>query len=471
MDSNTHSDTPDRLGSLSAASQELAAEDLDRLADPALAEDLLAMRRLLDGLEGQWLRRLAAVDARGAAGADQGHDAPSTAAWLRTRRRLSVDAAHGNVRTARALFGGALPKTAAALCAGDISPAHAKLIADGTRELADHVKLEAEPVLLETASRVDPPRLRQAVTHLCRVVDPDAADRKAARCHERRGLWLSPTWEDMVAVNGLLEAEAGSILLAALEPLASPAAAADSRTGGQRNADALAELARRSLEGGWLPKAGGVRPQLLVTVDLGSLLGRPGGVGGEAGWAGPLGPEACRRLACDGTVTRVLVSRQPSGPGQPDPGACEEEVGASGDRAEHGLATGNPQDAAGRAAWLRAASAKLPPALGGAPRQPLEVGRATRAVQPAQRSALAVRDGGCVFPDCDRPLAWCDAHHLRHRVNGGPTDLDNLALLCRAHHRAVHEGGWRLIRGPDGRFTATTPDPPTRRSQRHRQCR
>jgi hypothetical protein len=76
MDSNTHSDTPDRLGSLSAASQELAAEDLDRLADPALAEDLLAMRRLLDGLEGQWLRRLAAVDARGAAGPTRARTPP-----------------------------------------------------------------------------------------------------------------------------------------------------------------------------------------------------------------------------------------------------------------------------------------------------------------------------------------------------------------------------------------------------------
>jgi hypothetical protein len=469
MHSNTHSDTPDRLGSLSAASQELAAEDLDRLADPALAEDLLAMRRLLDGLEGQWLRRLAAVDARGAAGADQGQDAPSTAAWLRTRRRLSVDAAHGNVRTARALFGGALPKTAAALCGGDISPAHAKLIADGTRELADHVKLEAEPVLLETASRVDPPRLRQAVTHLCRVVDPDAADRKAARCHERR---RAVAVADLGGHGGGERAaggRGGQHPAGRPEPLARPADATDSRTGGQRNADALAELARRSLEGGWLPKAGGVRPQLLVTVDLDSLLGRPGGVGGEAGWAGPLGAETCRRLACDGTVARVLVSRQPSGTGQPDPGACDEEVGASGDRAEHGLATGDPQDAAGRAAWLRTAAAKLPPALGGAPSQPLEVGRATRVVQPAQRSALAVRDGGCVFPDCDRPLAWCDAHHLRHWVNGGPTDLDNLALLCRAHHRAVHEGGWRLIRGPDGRFTATPPDPPTRRSHRHRQ--
>ena len=131
-----------------------------------------------------------------------------------------LDAAHTAVRTARALFGGALPETAAALCAGAISPAHAQVVADGTRELADHVKLDAEPILLDTARRVDPPRLRQAVAHLVQVADPEGADRKAERCQERRGLWLSPTWQDMVAVNGLLDPEAGSILLAALEPLA-----------------------------------------------------------------------------------------------------------------------------------------------------------------------------------------------------------------------------------------------------------
>ena len=101
--------------------------------------------------------------------------------------------------------------------------------------------------------------------------------------------------------------------------------------------------------------------------------------------------------------------------------------------------------------------ALLPPTLGGTPTQPLEVGRAIRVVQPAQRTALAVRDGGCVVPHCSRPLAWCEAHHLVHWVHGSPTDLANLALVCRAHHRAVHEGGWRLTRGPDGRFTATPP--------------
>jgi hypothetical protein len=206
----------------------------------------------------------------------------------------------------------------------------------------------------------------------------------------------------------------------------------------------------------------GSAPKLLVTVDLDSLLGHPCGLGGELGWAGPLDPEACRRLACDGAVTRILViGDQPFG-GQADPGhrAAAADLGPAADH-----------DPSGRdvrlAAQLGAAMALLPPALGGAPSQPLDLGRGTRVVSPAQRHALAVRDRGGVFPDCDRPLAWCDAHHLWHWVDGGPTDLANLALLCRAHHRAVHEGGWQLTRGPDGRFTAT-PGPPGHRRHRRR---
>ena len=107
---------------------------------------------------------------------------------------------------------------------------------------------------------------------------------------------------------------------------------------------------------------------------------------------------------------------------------------------------------------------RLPRILGGAPTQPLNLGRSTRVITPAQRTALAVRDGDCVFPDCARPLAWCEGHHLASWLDGAPTDLPNLALLCRAHHRAVHEGGWRLTRDPDGRLTAVAP---YRRSRRH----
>jgi hypothetical protein len=265
-------------------------------------------------------------------------------------------------------------------------------------------------------------------------------------------LWLAATWEGMVAVNGLLDPEAGQTLLAALEPLARPTNADDDRSGGQRRADALAELARRTLESGRLPQTGGVRPQLLVTVDLDSLLSHPDGLGGEVGGAGPLDPEACRRLACDGAVTRVLVTRQRTNQhhhdgsiptGQHDP---RHEPGGDGSLA----------------ARLRVAATRLPPALGGGRTQPLEVGRTSRVVSAAQRAALVVRDGGCALAGCDRPPAWCEAHHLVHWLHGGPTNLANLALVCRAHHRAVHEGGWRLARDPDGRLTAT---PPHRRPQ------
>ena len=153
----------------------------------------------------------------------------------------------------------------------------------------------------------------------------------------------------------------------------------------------------------------------------------------------------------------MLVSRQP-----PDAAGCcgsdpPQLPGGSGD--PHLARCGDPQDpdGSGLAGLLRAVMSRLPSVLGGALSQPLNLGRATRVVSPAQRQALAVRDGGCVFPGCSRPLAWCEAHHVWHWLDGGPTDLDNLALVCRAHHRAIHEGGWQLIRGPDGRFTATPP--------------
>ena len=221
---------------------------------------------------------------------------------------MSAGAAAGCVRTARALYRGPLTATGQALTEGAISPAHAQVLAHDTQELPAHVAAEAEPVLVEAARRLDPPRLRRVIAHLRRVADPEGAEGQAERRHQQRGVWLSPTWEGMVALQGLLEPEAGQTLLAALEPLARPTSAADERSGGQRRADALAELARRNLESGRLPQTGGVRPQLLVTVDLDSLLG-PDGLGGETGGPWPLDPETCRRLACDGAVTRVLVTR------------------------------------------------------------------------------------------------------------------------------------------------------------------
>jgi hypothetical protein len=313
MESNTHSGSrADQLAALAAVVDGLVAQDLGGLGDAALAERVMALRGLVDRLEGHWLGELADLDARG--GRRRRTRRPG-----RLHRFLAAGpAAHecwdrcqlGAHR--RALHRGPLTGTAQALAEGVISPAHAQVLAHGTHDLPDHVAADAEPVLAEAARRLDPPRLRRVIAHLRLVADPDGAGDQAERRHQRRAVWLASTWEGMVAVNGLLDPEAGQTLVAALEPLASPVDSQDPRSGGQRRADALVELARRSLEAGRLPQSGGVRPQLLVTVDLDSLLA-PGGLGGEIGGVGPLDPEACQRLACDGAVTRVLVTRQRPG--------------------------------------------------------------------------------------------------------------------------------------------------------------
>src|ERR671913_2125400 len=350
MDSNTHSTPPpgrhpdgqpDDLAALAAAADRLAAQDLNRLPDAVVAERVLGLRQLVDRLEGQWLKELAGVDGRGAAGADQGQQVGSTAAWLRNRLRLGAGTASSAVRTARALFRGPLTATAQAVCDGELSVAHAQVLAAGTHPLPDQVTVEAEPVLVEAARRLDPPRLRRLLGHLLQLADPDGADRDRERRHARRGVWLAPTFEGMVALDGLLEPEAGQLLISALEPLARPDSAEDARSGSQRNADALTELARRHLEAGRLPQAGGIRPQLTVTVDLNSLLDRPGTVGGETGWAGPLDPEACRRLAFDGAVTRVIVTRQH--PGQHHPGHGQDPSGQAPSQAHDPNAKAPPE--------------------------------------------------------------------------------------------------------------------------------
>jgi hypothetical protein len=211
MDPNTHSTSqstrraagpPDNLAMLTAALDGLAAQDLERLTDTVLAERVLALRQLVDRLEGHWLKELAGVDARGAAGAGQGQEVGSTAAWLRTRLRLGAGAAAGQVRTARAPVPGSVgrhrpgpdQRRAVARSCRRARPRH--------QTLPEHVTAEAEPVLVEAARRLDPPRLRRVLGHLRLVADPDGADRDRERRQQRRGLWLAATLDGMVASTG-----------------------------------------------------------------------------------------------------------------------------------------------------------------------------------------------------------------------------------------------------------------------------
>jgi hypothetical protein len=162
------------------------------------------------------------------------------------------------------------------------------------------------------------------------------------------------------------------------------------------------ELARQQLDGGRLPSVGGQRPHLTLTAELASL-GRAPGPGSRPGvleGGQPLGLAAVRRIACDAALSPLLL-------------------GSAG--------------------------------------EPLSVGRSRRVVSGALRRALVARDGGCRFPGCDRPPAWTDAHHLEHWADGGETALSNTVLLCRRHHRRVHEEGWRLVADGTGGLRAQPP--------------
>ena len=180
----------------------------------------------------------------------------------------------------------------------------------------------------------------------------------------------------------------------------------DERTTGQRKADALVELCRRQLSGSRLPEVAGQRPHLVIRASVDTLLGTPGAPAGELEWGQTIPAETVRRLACDAVLTRIT---------------------------SNGRVTGRDE--------LQA-----------------EISHASRTIPPALRRALAARDHGCVFEGCDRPAAWTDGHHLIFWGDGGPTTLDNLALVCRPHHRKVHEDGWRLERRKDGEFAAIPPD-------------
>ena len=174
---------------------------------------------------------------------------------------------------------------------------------------------------------------------------------------------------------------------------------ADPPTMEQQQADALALLAETALHHGLDPGAPGERYQVVVHVDA-EVLADPEAPGQsvlEDGARVPAGTS--QRLACD--ASRVVMRH----------------------------------DADGRV---------------------VEIGARTRTIPPALRRALHHRDRGCRFPGCG--VRFGQGHHIRHWANGGPTTLSNLAMLCRRHHRAVHEEGYQLDRQPDGELRFRRPD-------------
>jgi hypothetical protein len=151
--------------------------------------------------------------------------------------------------------------------------------------------------------------------------------------------------------------------------------------------------------------------------------------------------------------------------------SLEQLAGAAGETL---LDTGTAMSA-GQARRL-ACNAQLIPAVLDGDSRLLDLGTGRRLFDRHQRLALALRDHGCIFPGCDRPAAWTEAHHITPWSRGGPTDLANGCLLCCYHHHLIHQGEWQVVMAPDGvpeilPPPRLDPDQTPRRHERFRQRR
>jgi hypothetical protein len=210
--------------------------------------------------------------------------------------------------------------------------------------------------------------------------------------------------DGMLVLRARLPAETGALLLKALDAaMASvhttadvsaetPEPARERESFAARRADALALLAESFLAHGPAELRGGDRQQVVVHVAAETLAAAGGNDCCHLEDGPRVAADTARRLACDASV--VTITRDARG-------------------------------------------------------EPLDVGRKTRSIPPALRRALRARDGGCRFPGCTS-TRFVDVHHIRHWADGGETTLGNLVLLCRYHHRLVHEGGFGVRVLDDG---------------------
>ncbi len=320
--------------------------------------------------------------------------------WIRHHCRMSSGAVWNSLAVGQHLD--KLPRSVEAVESAEIGYAHLALMAR-TAEAVQGSSSAApfeEDGLLEKAREYSVGRLWHFCNHMRHATDPEGFAAEQSRATEQRHLKMSTYEDGSLALEGWIDAVGGAVVRSALEPLAQPHGDHDERGREHRNADAFVEVCGHVQDTGVLPQ----RPHLQVTASLDTLRAIAGSPAGDIEYSVPVSAATVQRLACDGTITRVVL-------------APESVV--------------------------------------------IDVGRARRVVAGAMRRALNARDGHCKWPRCERPASWSDAHHVVHWTKGGDTDLANMILLCHRHHWMAHEGGWQLVRTEDGeQVLAVPPRPP-----------
>lgn len=374
--------------------------DLDS-AD-ALLDSVRSLHQLTNRLAAVEHRLVREVDGRSFAW-DRG--ARDTAALLRSMLLLDPHDARARVRAAEAagprqtLSGEPLPpiypRVAAAQAAGDISQRQAVVIVSTIEKLPDGVQAEhgelVETELVGFAASLDPFLLAKAGLRIRQLLDPDGV----LDDHERR--WRERDVNTHVRADGSgtmhadLTPECMQRLLVAFDVLAAPKPAADGvkdpRTAGQRRHDALDDVLDIAQRAQTMTTTGGVAATVVLTADVDDWTGNTGFA--TTGHGAPV--PVCEAKKWFGADLRVIA-------------ALFDRITA-----------------------VRGYS------------------HTQRIFTEQQRLVIHARDGGCIFPGCDAPAAWCQIHHVATHESGGPTSIDNGVLICRYHHRHFERMGWQVL--------------------------
>jgi hypothetical protein len=427
------------------------------------------------------LRRFDAADAHDADGYG------STSAWLAAKAGMPRKAAKAAVRQMRQLT--ERPLLDQALAAGDVTGSLAFTIAGWTRKLPAEMRDETDRILLEAfaggVSVDDLSAIASLAIEKWRQQQPDPDD--PGDRFPDRGLQLSRTFGGAAVLHGDLTPECAEQVEAVLEALGKRASPEDDRTEPQRFHDALQLACALLLRAKLVPDRAGADTQATVLIPISQLREMPGADRLEDAWIrarlgqdGYLtGPDA-QAAACDALIIPVVT-------GTTDPAVIDQMIDLARTAAEaepnhaapapHASQPRSPvlSPEAGQA--LRYAMTRLAVDLvsgpGGlaatlrrglldkpwnTPSQLLDVGY-SKSIPGYIRRAVQLRDKHCIWPQCDRPAAHCDIHHLRHQADGGETSLSNCVLLCQFHHDVcIHRNGWTLTLHPDGTTEARSPD-------------
>jgi hypothetical protein len=309
----------------------------------------------------------------------------SSASALRSKLRCSHGHAFRSVRLARKLE--SLGEVASAFSAGEITAEHVAEIGHG-HTAARAAMIEGVEVELVAFARISTPvELRDAVRRLTDAFDGDGGAGRDKEAHDLNKVTLSSTTDGRGILNGSLDAELADVVLTAFDAeMEVLRTAGETRKSPEMRAVALESICRQYLTAcGESAARGRGQTHVSVVVDIARYAESDAElvavIRAETAHGGTLSRNTLDRLSCDCKISRVITN--------------------------------------GSSAVL-------------------DVGRATRTVNAALWNALVARDVHCQGRNCARGPGLCEAHHVRHWRDGGPTNLDNLELLCWHHHRQQH---------------------------------